>query len=103
MAHDRADFKPMPVLPIDSDGSQPDILEVEDAAVPAQQHPSMGAIGKILALNEEGWDIDDQVRTLKTAAERAPPSRPVQHSGATRRIDRRRSSAEVLHDRVVTG
>jgi tetratricopeptide (TPR) repeat protein len=81
MAHDSADFKPMPVLPIDSDGSQPDILEVEDAGVPAQPHPSMGAIGKILALNEEGWDIDDQVRTLKTAAERAPPSEPGQHSG----------------------
>ncbi len=87
---DSADFTPMPVTPIDADdsrASQLDMIEIEDATggeEPKAPEPSVGSIGKMLALTDEGWDIDDQVRSLKTAAaERAPPEGPAVPRRAT--------------------
>jgi tetratricopeptide (TPR) repeat protein len=42
--------------------------------------PGASSVDKILALTDVGWDIDDQVRTLKRAADEQPP----QGSASTR-------------------
>jgi tetratricopeptide (TPR) repeat protein len=71
MAPDSADYTPTPA--ISDEGSQPDILELSDSAEVPEAPPSMASIDKLLALTDEGWDIDDQVRTLKNAAEQRSP------------------------------
>jgi tetratricopeptide (TPR) repeat protein len=74
MAQDRADHTPTPAISIDSDESQPEVLEIPDSTeMGSGARPSMVSIDSLLALTDEGWDIDDQVRTLKNAAEQKPP------------------------------
>jgi tetratricopeptide (TPR) repeat protein len=77
MAQDRADLTPTPALPNDETGpgavlSTRDIVEIDEV----MDRPSMGSIDKLLAITDEDWDIDNQVQTLKNAAELKAPVRP---------------------------
>ncbi len=83
MAQNRADLTPTSnVDPETLPGQRP---KPSETTAP-HDLPSMSSIDKLLALtDDDGWDIEDQVRTLQTAAEqklaslhvpKPPPSRP---------------------------
>jgi tetratricopeptide (TPR) repeat protein len=72
MAQNSADLTRLPEVSIDSEGSQPDVLEIQVIEETAGSPPTLTSIDTLLALTDEGWDIDDQVRTLKDAAEQRP-------------------------------
>src|SRR5580692_7073497 len=72
MAQDSADLTRIPLISIDSEGSQPEILEIQGTEA-SGSGPPMASIDTLLALTDEGWDIDDQVRTLKDAAAEQEP------------------------------
>ena len=72
MAQNSADLTRLPEVSIDSEGSQPDVLEIQVIEETAGSPPTLMSIDTLLALTDEGWDIDDQVRTLKDAAEQRP-------------------------------
>jgi tetratricopeptide (TPR) repeat protein len=89
MAHDGAELTPTHSISISiqTEGSQPDVLEVPDSVQgDAPSRPSMASIDGLLALTDEGWDIDDQVRTLKNAAEQKPSTQrpPIPKRGTLR-------------------
>src|SRR5580692_8001938 len=75
MAQDSADLTRIPLISIESEGSQPEILENQGTEA-SGSGPPMASIDTLLALTDEGWDIDDQVRTLKDAAEQGPDPLP---------------------------
>src|SRR5580704_5487654 len=75
MAQNSADLTRLPEVSIDSEGSQPDVLEIQVIEETAGSPPTLMSIDTLLALTDEGWDIDDQVRTLKDAAEQRPDPR----------------------------
>jgi tetratricopeptide (TPR) repeat protein len=72
-------------ISIDSKGSLPEILEIQIADT-AESPPAIASMDTLLALTDEGWDIDEEVRTLKTAAEQKlrprmePPPLPRERS-----------------------
>jgi tetratricopeptide (TPR) repeat protein len=81
MAQDRADLTPTAAIPIESEGLETDVIDVPDSTDSLDVRPSMVSIDGLLALTDEGWDIDDQVRTLKNAAEQKTKSPSIRAAG----------------------
>src|SRR5438105_13865931 len=78
MAQERADHLSGPDIPIDTDSMGEISVATEEAAlsereIATESKRDLGSVDNLLALTGEGWDIDEQVRTLKRTADDGKP------------------------------
>src|SRR5271169_275154 len=74
MAHDRAEPEAKRASEMSSSTDPGEVIDISSDDGEATGEPA--SIGTLLALTEEGWDIDQQVKKLQTAAGQQPAFRP---------------------------